>query len=225
MADMKPAKPAIAGAVEDLDRDAFLDKLAMPDLAREDAKTIERKDRKREKLDAKAGAEPTPMPTAAVGPVPRPEEPPKTIIDLTTGSDTQNVGLLRWGIKSGAIRLAQIPEEAQNIAQYAIDVYTGAIEQGKQALALQALKLVNEINLGQLEILKVADKAQRLDDGKPTSITATKSPEDLERIRKIVAGSKGPPPPELVARAAAKAGIVPPTTHETEAEPPHPGQA
>lgn len=214
MADVNPnPKIPLAGAVEDLDRDAYLDRLAMPDLTEEDRGTVARKDKKHEKRDRKEGKEPVRMPEAVAAPVARPEPPPKPVIDTSYGTDTENVNMLLSGIRKGYVRLAQIPEEAERIAQWAIDIHEKAVEEGKPTLAMQSIKLVNEINMANAEILKGLDKAARLDKGQPTSITATKSPEDMERIRKIIAGTRGGPPPELVARAALKAGMQPPTTH------------
>ena len=175
---MDPARP---GALENRDRIAYLRRLALPDTVDTTGETPET---------------PPPAPAKPIEP-----DPPAPLFDFEHGSDKQNISLARYAVKHGLIRVGVMPEAITEMADKALRIADDAMEAGRPGTAIQAMKLANELHQANIRTVEMLDKANRLDEGKPTAIVG-KAPEEIERIKRIVSRSKGTVPPEILAREA-----------------------
>lgn len=167
------------GKLDSWNRDAYRRRLAIPD-------SVELPENE------------SPDTPKIIPPLPPEPESAKQIVDFGYGSDRQNISIVREAIKKGYIRVAVMPEAVNDITQKALDIADAAMEAGRRGEALQAFKLVKEIQEANVRTVQMIDKADRLDEGKPTSIVHTQ--EQLDHVKKIVATFRGMPPAELQAR-------------------------
>jgi hypothetical protein len=117
-------------------------------------------------------------------------QPPSGVrpgLDLELGPTSSAASIIRRALASGAVRVAEIPEEFTSIAYTAVRLAKTAADNGQMGTFVQLVKLVKDIQDQNLRTLELADKAERLDAGTPTSIVREVAKEDAERIKRIIA--------------------------------------
>lgn len=117
--------------------------------------------------------------TVGVAPVSRP-------VNLWMPMDTQDLSIYKRMLLGGHIRPFEMPEGVEKLANHVMEMMTMAQASGRMREAIKCIEILRLLSADNRAIAVELDRIDRLDAGKPTSITGQIAPEVQDRIKRIV---------------------------------------
>jgi hypothetical protein len=111
-------------------------------------------------------------------------------VNLWLPESGADLSMYKAMISRGHIRPFQMPEGVERLAERVSNLMETAEETGRTRDALKAAEILRLLAADNRAIGIELDRIQRLDAGKPTSITGQADPEQIARIKKIISTQK-----------------------------------
>lgn len=100
-----------------------------------------------------------------------------------SGSD---LSIYRHMLRIGAIKPYEMPEGMERLAHHVMDMMQMAQASGRMRDAIKCVEILRMLQSDNRAMAVEMDRIERLDSGKPTTITGQVSPEVADRIKRIV---------------------------------------
>lgn len=116
--------------------------------------------------------------------------------DLWLPENGADLSIYKRMLKVGAIRPFTMPQGVERLADHVMGMLEVAQASGRMRDAIKCIEILRMLMTDNRQIALEVDKIDRLDAGKPTSISSQVSNEVQDRIKRIISTQRARPLPE-----------------------------
>lgn len=112
--------------------------------------------------------------------------PESGVKELWLPQSGADLSIYKQMLRLGAIKPYEMPQGMERLAHHVMDMMQMAQASGRMRDAIKCVEILRMLQADNRAMAVEMDKIDRLDAGKPTTITGQVSPEVADRIKKIV---------------------------------------